>query len=579
MEDVEVELLDPSRGGQPRVLLDGETGAERPGPVAQRPGAVAPATGGDGIPGPKRSRNRTGPERLRNERPWDPSVKLRRFSLPEPDRDDAIPDVARFRRAVGNVELTIAQAREVSAFLRTNSWAGTAVTGYGRLLSLTEDSKPERVYGVAFDLGTTTVAATLVRLDRPVESGGSAAACMNSQVSFGHDVITRISRVMDDSDNLARMRSAAVETCNALIEELVSREGISPEAIYDVSVAGNAAMQQILCGMDPSALGCLPFVQAFDGALRGAAGELGLRVHPRARVFVFPQVGGFVGGDTTAGLVGVGFVRRAGTSLYIDIGTNGEIVLKHGEKMLAASTAAGPALEGARIVEGMRGSPGAIEHVRLQDGEVSLGVIGDERPSGICGSGLIEVLSELLTSGILGRNGKLRSPDECGPEVLPALRRRLTQRDGRTVFVLVTAEESATRRPICLWQKDVSELQLAIAAIRAGTETILRKAGVSLADLDEVLLAGGFGSFVQREHALRVGLLPPVEAAKIRSMGNTALQGAKDALLSEEAQREAEELRDAIEHIDLSLDPGFNDLYAEFMVFPEIATPAPAGRP
>ena len=498
---------------------------------------------------------------------YDPPVKKVKFNLPPPSRKHPASDCARFLEQVGALDLSLQQVKQLSAFLRRNQWSGTAARGYNKLLALEKGDTTGQLYGVAFDLGTTTIAGSLIDLHGCKKL--DTATAINRQIGFGDDVISRISSIIKNPANRKEMQLEVVESLNGVINELTSQAGISHEAIYDVAIAGNAPMQQILCGLDVSPLGQVPFVQAFDKALQCSARNLGITVHPEALIYVFPQLGGFIGGDTVAGLLGVDFAAKITTSLFIDIGTNGEIVLKHGDKTYAASTAAGPAFEGARIRQGMRGAAGAIEKVILEDDDIQINVIDNTKPVGICGSGLIDALSVLLSAGVVGPNGKLRGREECGDTVPDNLRERVVIRNGQRAFVLATEEESGLSGPVCLWQKDVCELQLAIAAIRAGAETVLKQAGIASHQLDEILLAGGFGNFIRRKHAQRTGLLPPLEHEKIKFIGNASLRGAEMALLSRVYQKEAEQLQSHVQHVDISLDPDFNDLYAAYMMFPE----------
>ena len=306
---------------------------------------------------------------------------------------------------------------------------------------------------------------------------------------------------------------------------------------------------------------------AFNEALRLSARDLGLATNPGAEVFVFPQIGGFVGGDTVAGILAAGMEKVEKPTLLVDIGTNGEIVLAHDESLQATSTAAGPAFEGARITQGMRATAGAIEKVVIQD-DVIINVIGNTRPVGICGTALIDAVAELLRKGLLDETGRIL-PAEEGPENTPvALRSRLVNQDGETNFLLVPAEESSSGEPIYLWQKDVRELQLATGAIRAGINIMLRRIGMQAEDLGSVLLAGAFGNFIRRSNARRIGLLPQVPCGRIQFVGNAASLGAKHALLSADERARTERLRGRAEHVDLSLDPEFQMEFGMAMMFP-----------
>ena len=311
-----------------------------------------------------------------------------------------------------------------------------------------------------------------------------------------------------------------------MIGQLCQQAGIPRERIYEVAFAGNTTMQQLLCGVDTSALGEVPFAPATGRALTFPAVELGLHIHPRGSGYVMPVIGGFVGGDTVAGVLATGMAEADGPTLFVDIGTNGEIVLQAGGKLRAASTAAGPAFEGARISCGMRGCTGAIEKV-VVDGRLRTNVIGNVPPVGLCGSGLIDVAAELLRHGLLTPQGRLQTPDQLPSDVLPDLAQRLVLHEGKVAFLLASAAETGGDRPIVLTQRDLRELQLATGAIRAGIAILLRQAGLGPKDLRRVLIGGGFGNFIRRSNAQRIGLLPcEIEHRRIRYMGNTSLAGA-----------------------------------------------------
>jgi uncharacterized 2Fe-2S/4Fe-4S cluster protein (DUF4445 family) len=495
-----------------------------------------------------------------------PEVRKVRFRLQPPSADDARSDLARLGEALGGAPIPPDLLRVLPGFLRLHRWEGTAVVGGDGLLAVEPGDTCRDLYGIAFDVGTTTVVGTLVNLADGREC--AVASRLNSQIPFGDDVISRILKVRENVAALTQLQEAVAGTLNEIVASACRQAGVPAERVYDVSVAGNATMQQILCGLDPSALGEMPFVQVFERAQTLPASRLGILVNPAARVYVFPQIGGFVGGDTVAGIVASRLDRCERPVLFVDIGTNGEIVLAHRGEMLAASTAAGPAFEGARIRQGMRATAGAIEKVILRDG-VLVNVIGDARPAGLCGTALIDAAADMLRLGILDPTGRIAAPGEAPPGLPPALRDRLEPDDGQTRFVLVPATQTASGEPICLWQRDIRELQLATAAIRAGIRILLGRAGLDAGDLGAVLLAGAFGNFIRRSAARRIGLLPQIPCDRIRFIGNAASLGAKLALLSRDERRYAEEARQKAVHVDLSKDPEFQAQFAESMLFPE----------
>jgi uncharacterized 2Fe-2S/4Fe-4S cluster protein (DUF4445 family) len=495
-----------------------------------------------------------------------PVVRKIPFKLDPPTQEDARSDMARLYDALGeDIVITEDLTRTVPAFLRRHEWQGTAVLVEDRLIALEAGDTTKDAYGVAFDLGTTTVVGTLFDLATGSEKG--VASRMNAQIAHGDDVISRIQKIRETPGALTQLQEAVLGTINDILDTLASQAGISATHIYEVVVAGNSTMQQILAGYDPSALGEVPFVQVFDKAATLSANRLGLRVNAAAELYLFPQVGGFVGGDTVAGMVAARLDRQEAPVLFVDIGTNGEIVLADGDKLLSSSTAAGPAFEGARITQGMRATTGAIEKVIITD-DVVLNVIGNTRPVGLCGTALIDAVAALLTVGIIDETGRILEPDEVPDSVSDALKQRLIAGEHDFKFELASAEESGNDTAVYLWQRDVRELQLASGAIRAGINILLRRAGLEAKDLGSVLLAGAFGNFIRRNHARRIGLLPPLPTEHIRFIGNAASLGAKLVLLSEHERHYATDIRHKVEHVDLSMDPEFQMEFGMAMMFP-----------
>lgn len=494
-----------------------------------------------------------------------PAVSKRFFNMGAASEHDAASDVARFQGAVGDVEIPFHLLQKLPGFLRVHDWQGTAVVVGSRLVGLEIGDTSDTAYGVAVDIGTTTLVATLFDLVAGEER--AISSLINPQVSFGDDVISRISRVREDHSMLAEMQQAILKAVNTLIQELGEQAGVAARHIYEIVIAGNSTMQQIFCGVDPSALGEVPFSQVFDAPLNIPAASLGIVANPGAEVFVFPQIGGFLGGDTVAGILAARMDESGEPRLLIDIGTNGEIVLAYDGRLLATSTAAGPAFEGARITQGMRASAGAIEKVVIQK-DVLFNVIGNTSPVGLCGTALIDTVAHLLRCGIIDETGRILPEDEISGNIPASLRARLISANGQTRFLLVDAKESASKEPIYLWQKDVRELQLATAAIRAGINIILRRASLTPDDLGQVLLAGAFGNFIRRNNARRIGLLPQIPCDRIRFIGNAASLGAKLALLSVHERERARELREKAERVDLSLDAEFQTEFGTAMMFP-----------
>ncbi len=435
----------------------------------------------------------------------------------------------------------------------------------GEPLAVRRDAHSAGKLGVAFDLGTTTVAGALFDLHTGLER--ATHAVLNRQLPLGDDVISRIAAVRRDASALRRLQGLAIDTLNEILGKLCELCGEAPSAIHRLTVAGNTTMQQLLLGLDPSPLGEQPFTPAFLEAQTVHAASYGLATHPDATLAVFPQIGGFVGGDTVAGLLAAHFDTLTRPTLLVDIGTNGEIALLHEGAIYAASTAAGPAFEGARISQGMRAAPGAIDQVWLHNGELRLHVIGETEPRGLCGSALVDAVAVLLRLGMIDATGSLGLPPD-GPRTLPDdLARRLIQ--GRRGPAFVLAYDRDGQPCVALTQQDVRETQLASGAIRAGIEALLHKAALPARALDSILLAGGFGNYIRRENALRIGLLPPLHYLSIRFIGNASLTGAKRALLAQAEFARAQTLRARCTHVELAAEPHFAERFMEHMLFPE----------
>ncbi len=498
----------------------------------------------------------------------DPAVTRHTVRLPPPVSGDDTSDLRRLEQALERrIHVHLDVMRGFPERLRAGGFRGTAVLCDDRLIAFEPGEASCGCCGVAFDLGTTTIVGALMDCDSGREL--AVAAQINPQVAHGDDVISRIMQVREDAGALQRLQREAGEALNGLVAELCAQAGIPRTAIYEATVAGNTTMQHLFCGISPAALGEVPFPPAYNRALLLQARETGLEIHPNGRLYVFPNIGGFVGGDTVAGILATGLHRAQRPSMLVDIGTNGEIVLAHEGRLLATSTAAGPAFEGARIRAGMRATDGAIEKVVLNHNDISYNVIGNTAPAGICGTALIDLAAALLRAGILEATGRLLTPDEVPAGVPTALKERLHENDGNVDFLIVPAEESGTGEGIYLYQRDVRELQLASGAIRAGILILLRRVGLEPDDLDTVLLAGGFGNFIRRSNARRIGLLPPLPTRRIRFVGNAAGMGAKAVLLNRGARATAEQIAESAEHVDLSLDPEFQMEFGMAMLFPD----------
>ncbi len=503
-----------------------------------------------------------------------PGLQKRYLELDEPSLADQRTDLVRVLDALDDLEPTadLHTLRRLPGVLRAADFRVTAVVLDETLIDVEPGDTTGRRHAIAYDLGTTTVVATL--LDLVTGTPVAVASMLNKQQPYGGDVISRISATMLDPDAAGRLRSLAQATLRELADE-VCREGeVEPGEVYQVALAGNATMTALVLGVDPEPLGVAPFVMASSGWPPVPASELGLDLHPGARATLFPALGAYVGGDVVAGLLASGMDRDSRVRLFVDVGTNCEIVLADGERIVATAAPAGPAFEGGAIRCGMRAADGAVEVVKLrttvagEDEPVLLQVIGDAEPRGLCGSGLVDAVAELVRVGLLDASGRF-VPDDVAADLAPHLADRLTAVGQERVFVLHRPTPASPPEDcVYLSQRDVRELQFAKAAISTGWSLLLEELGLEAGDVQQVLLAGSFGSYLSASSAVRIGLVPRLPVLRVVSAGNVAGEGAKMVLLSSRERAGADALLEEVRYVELSDRPDFNDIFVEQLPFP-----------
>jgi uncharacterized 2Fe-2S/4Fe-4S cluster protein (DUF4445 family) len=488
-----------------------------------------------------------------------PAVVKRYLELAEPSLKDQVTDLERILRELDDLEpkADLQVLRTLGKTLRDADYRVTAVVVDDVLIAVEPGDTTGRRYGIAFDLGTTTVVATLLDLSTGVPV--AVDSMLNKQQPFGADVITRISATMMDPGALDKLRDLAQETLSELAATVCGAGGVAPRDVYEIALAGNATMTHLVLGIDPEPLGMAPFIMSTRLYPEVFATDLGITVHPRARAVVFPAFGAYVGGDITAGLLASGMDRDSRIRLFVDIGTNCEIVLGNRDWLLATAAPAGPAFEGAAIRCGMRAADGAIEVVTMTPESLELKVIGDCEPLGLCGSGLVDAVTSLVRVGLLDNSGRFVRADEAA-EKAPGLAARLTMIGPERVFMLTDS--------IYLSQRDVRELQFAKAAIATGWRILLEEAGLTEADVKQVLLAGSFGSYLSPASAIRIGLVPAVPVQRVVSAGNVAGEGAKMALLSLRERAGGLALLEEVRYVELSDRADFNDRFIDQLAFP-----------
>ncbi len=497
-----------------------------------------------------------------------PAIRKVYVQLTPPTLEDNRPDLLRLEDGTGPLKIDISTLRHVPPRMREQGYEGTAVLSDHRLIDFEEGDTSGSCYAIAFDIGTTTMVGSLIDLCTGRELGVTSR--MNPQVSFGDDVLSRIKHATSCPHCLDELSQAVIEEVSNMVEALRREAKASSQHIYEAAFAGNTTMQHLICGADPSPMGQVPFAPAYGRGVLLSARDMEVPINPHGMAYIFPVIGGFVGGDTVAGMLATRIDEIEGPVLMVDIGTNGEIVLAHDGKLTAASTAAGPAFEGARISCGMRATRGAVEKVVIDD-DVNLGVIGDVSPIGICGSGLIDLVAELLNAGIISSQGHIKPTGDLPPDLPESIAGRIhtDDNDGAT-FVLSESGDGRIQNPVTLTQRDIRELQLGCGAIRAGVSILLDQSGLIASDLKTVLIAGGFGSFIRPQQAQRLGLIPTeVDLRRVHYVGNASLAGVRWALSSVRARKKAEKLARQTNHVELSTSTDFQAVFAESMIFPD----------
>ncbi len=498
----------------------------------------------------------------------EPAVEKIFLTLNQPTVEGQTPDYERLTEALPDkdIDFNLPVLAGIPRVLREGNFRVTAVLGGNRLLAVEPGDTVSRKFGVAFDIGTTTIAGSLINLcDGEVMA---VAALTNPQNVFGADVISRIEHAAKGLEALKQLQAKVLEAVNSIINQLLTETGVAREEVYEATIVGNTTMTHLFLGIDPTYLAPAPFIPAVRRPVDVPAAELNLGICPTGRVFVLPNVAGYVGSDTVAVMLATKIHEKKGLCLAIDIGTNGELVMAGRGRLLTSSTAAGPAFEGAQIRYGMRAAKGAIEAVKITD-DVNLKVIGSTPPLGICGSGLIDAIAEMLEAGIITANGRFINPDKEGANLDNRIKARLRQNGQAYEFVLVPGTDSAAGEDIVLTQKDIRELQLAKGAIGAGIKVLLKEMGAVESDISEILIAGAFGSHINIESALKVGLLPQVPVERVVSVGNAAGDGARLALVSKTQRQLASLLTSRARYVELSARPDFRDEFLKSIRFPK----------
>lgn len=514
----------------------------------------------------------TGKERAFN---LNPAVRKYYVELPEATLEDSRDDCQRLREELQTkygldpaLSIDYRVLRQLPRVLREAGWKVTVTVWMDREIIKVEPGRAEKAYGVAVDVGSTTVAAYLCDLRHGVTV--TRKSMMNPQVRYGEDILSRITYSMRHEDGLERMHQAIIVGINSLIKQMTEEVGIIPEDVLEITLVGNTVMHHILCNLDPKFVGRVPFTPVVTRSLDIKARELGIRINPASYAHILPIAAGFVGADNLAVLIAEEpYKQDEEVWLIIDIGTNGEVDLGNGKRLLCTSCATGPALEGAQIRFGMRAAPGAIEKVRIdpQSLEVRYKIIGLDawypdikktEAKGICGSGIIDAIAEMFKSGIILPSGRINTKVNS-----PRVRRG---EDGKPEFVIAWAEETSIGQDITITQGDVRAVQLAKAALNVGAKYLMEKLGVNR--VDRIILAGAFGSYIDRESAMVIGMIPNCDLERVITVGNAAGDGAQIALYDWTKREEANRVAQWVEFVETALEPDFQERFAAAMAFP-----------
>ncbi|MDD5155323.1 MAG: ASKHA domain-containing protein [Candidatus Omnitrophica bacterium] len=487
------------------------------------------------------------------------------LEIPPPELDDKVSDLDRLYRAIKSkknfplLQTGLTNIRGLSELLRRSNWKVTVTLGKRNdateLVLIEPQDTSAKNFGLAIDIGTTTVSVQLVDLisDRII----GTRLTYNKQASFGSDVISRIIHAQKDN-GLEELHLAVTECLNQIIEELISEHNIDLNDVTCVLCAGNTTMIHLLLRIDPSYIRRQPYVPTANLPPTIRASEAGIRINPRGLLSCVPGVASYVGGDAVAGVLSCGLYKEEDLGILIDIGTNGEIVLGNKEFLVACAASAGPAFEGSGVSSGMRATSGAIQSVKIDPKTLraSFNTIGNVKPSGICGSGYIDLLAEMLRSGVMDKSGKINAGNSS----------RIRKGASGLEFIVVPKEEAG--EDILITEADIDNLKRAKAAIYSATSVLVKYINFDFLRVSKIFIAGGFGNFLNLENAIFIGLLPDIEREKLIFVGNSSLAGGRLMLLSSAAMKRAREIARKITYFELSVEPRYMEEYMAALFFP-----------
>ena len=502
---------------------------------------------------------------LERRTPLNPSVKKIHVTLSEPTLVDVVPDAERLFRTLEyaaklpNLDIDPKLLPALPSLLRRYKWNLTAVLPTpNQICAIEPGDTSSQAYGYAVDIGTSKLVGVLVDL-----SNGKTLSTVfieNPQLVYGEDIMSRMSYAMKTAENPKQLQSAVLTAINQLLERSCADAGIETGQVYEITIVGNTAMHHFLLGVDTRHLALSPYVPAVKGALDLHARDVGVGGHPHANVHVLPLIAGYVGADAVADVLASGIRESEELSLLLDVGTNTELFVGNRDKIVSCSCASGPAFEGAHIRHGMKAVHGAIESIRIDAKtlEVHCETVGHQKPVGICGSGILDAVAELLRCRVINFKGRFQKHQS----------RRLVEFSGERAFILAESGQTSTGDPVVITQRDIGEVQLAKAAIHAGCRILMSRTGIKTSELKRVYIAGSFGNYINPSSAKLVGMIPEVSEDIIKFVGNTAIAGARMCLISQDAKRQAKSISEQVKYIELGADPTFSKEFAASMYLP-----------
>ena len=500
-----------------------------------------------------------------------PLIKKYYLEVKEPSLEAPLPDFERIKAALlvkipnflkkNGVSIDFDILNTLPEVLRKDKHKITCTLWNKHIIACEPGNTEKENYGIAFDIGTTTIVGYLVNLNN-----GKICAVdskLNSQTAFGEDVITRITAIKEESENLNKLNATVINDLNKIILNTCIQAKVSPAQIYEATIVGNSVMHHIFLGINPINIGLSPFIPVIQEGLNVKASKLNLNIYKNGNVFTAPIIAGFVGADTIGVILSSNIDQEKELTLVIDIGTNGEIIIGNRKVLAVGSCAAGSALEGAHISDGMRAAAGAIDSINIdpKNLEVSYSTIRNKKPIGICGSGLVDAIAEMLKSKVITRSGAFNKAITN--------HERFIKVDKFPEFIIANREETSLNKEITITQNDIRQLQMAKAAFYSGVRLILNKLGENL-KIQQIFLAGAFGNYINAKNAKFIGMIPDIQDEKIHQIGNAAGIGAQHCLLNKELRKKAQQLLSRIQYVEIAVEEGFQKEYAEALYFPHI---------